>query len=129
MTFYFRLVFGMTFFAAFHNAALAGGNLTHGQNLYQNLCISCHSFEYNGVGPTHKNLLGRKAGSLTDYVYSPALASSGIVWSAATLDKWLRNPEKLVPGQKMGFMVPSAQDRADLIVYLKSGTLSSSTPP
>ena len=129
MTFYLRLAFGISIFAGFHDVILAGGNPTHGQSLYQNLCISCHSIDYNGVGPAHKNLLGRKAGSLPDYVYSPALALSGIVWSAATLDKWLRNPEKLVPGQKMGVMVPSAQDRADLIAYLKNATPSPSTQP
>lgn len=38
------------------------------------------------------------------------------------VDKWLRNPEQLVWGQKMGFMVPSAKDRADLIAYLKKET-------
>jgi cytochrome c len=42
------------------------------------------------------------------------------VWRESTLDKWLRDPEQLVPGQKMGVMVQSAQDRADLIAYLKT---------
>lgn len=47
------------------------------------------------------------------------MKSSNIVWTDKTLDKWLSNPEKLIPGQKMGFMVPAAKDRADLIAYLK----------
>lgn len=129
MAFYLRLAVWMITSASVHGAVLAAGNPTRGLGLYQNLCIACHSIDYNGVGPAHKNVFGRKAGSLPDYVYSPALASAGIVWNAATLDKWLRNPEKLVPGQKMGFMVPSAQDRADLIAYLKNATPSLSTQP
>jgi cytochrome c len=93
-----------------------------GQSLYQQRCASCHSIEYNGVGPAHKGLFGRIAGKLPNYAYSPALQRSSIVWDANSLDKWLRNPEQLVPGQKMGFSVPSARDRADLIAYLKTAT-------
>ena len=122
MTSYLPLGFGMAMFFGFNGIALAGGDVLRGQTLYQNLCVSCHSIDYNGVGPAHKGLFGRKAGSLSDYVYSPALKSSSIVWTPATLDKWLRNPEQLIPGQKMGFMVPSAKDRADLIAYLKKET-------
>jgi len=102
--------------------AHAGGDKLHGQALYQNVCASCHSIDYNGVGPAHKGLFGRKAGSLADYTYSPALKASSIVWTSETLDRWLSNPEALVPGQKMGVMVPSAQDRADLIAYLREIT-------
>src|ERR1700751_2237547 len=89
------------------------GDATRGQALYQSRCTTCHSIDYNGVGPAHKGLFGRKAGSLADYTYSPALQASTVIWSAQTLDKWLTNPEKFIPGQKMGFMVPAAKDRAD----------------
>ncbi|GAC1319392.1 MAG: c-type cytochrome [Collimonas sp.] len=103
----------------FSGAAAAAGDVIRGQELYQTMCMSCHSIDYNGVGPAHKGLFGRKAGSHADYLYSPAVKSSNIVWTEKTLDKWLSNPEKLIPGQKMGFMVPAAKDRADLIAYLK----------
>lgn len=102
--------------------ASAAGDAVRGQALYQSKCTACHSIEYNGVGPAHKGLFDRKAGSQTDYVYSPALQSSQVVWTETTLEKWLTNPEKFIPGQKMGFMVPSATDRADLIAYLKKET-------
>ena len=91
-----------------------------GQTLYKAMCVACHSIDYNGVGPAHKGLLGKKAGSRADYIYSSALKASSVVWDDKTLDKWLANPEKLIPGQKMGFMVPAAKDRADLIAYLKN---------
>jgi cytochrome c len=100
-------------------AATAGGDAIHGQALYKTMCMACHSIDYNGVGPAHKGVFGRKAGSVADYSYSPAVKSSGIVWSEKMLEQWLTNPEKLIPGQKMGYMVPSAQDRADLIAYLQ----------
>jgi len=100
------------------SAVVAEGNATRGQTLYQNMCMACHSIEYNGVGPAHKGLLGRKAGSAVNYDYSPALRAASVVWTPGTLDRWLADPEKLIPGQKMGFSVASAQDRADLISYL-----------
>lgn len=102
------------------NSAGAAGNAVRGQALYQQMCIACHSIEYNGVGPAHKGVFGRKAGSALGYAYSQALKSSSIVWNEKTLDKWLAGPEKFVPGQKMGFIVASARDRADLIAYLKA---------
>ncbi|MDO8047386.1 c-type cytochrome [Janthinobacterium sp. SUN211] len=103
---------------AFSGSATAGDAM-HGQVLYKTMCISCHSIDYNGVGPAHKGVFGRKAGSVADYNYSPAVKASTIVWGEKTLDQWLSGPEKLIPGQKMGYLVPSAQDRADLIAYLK----------
>ncbi|PHV17951.1 cytochrome C [Janthinobacterium sp. BJB303] len=101
------------------SGAASAGDAIHGQALYKTMCMSCHSIDYNGVGPAHKGVFGRKAGSAAGYGYSPAVKSSAIVWSEKTLDLWLTNPEKLIPGQKMGYMVPSAQDRADLIAYLQ----------
>ena len=102
--------------------AYAAGDVNKGQLLYQSRCVACHSIEYNGVGPAHKGLFGRKAGSATGYTYSAALRASSIVWNEATLERWLKNPEKLLPGQKMGISVASASERADLIAYLKKET-------
>ena len=62
---------------------------------------------------------GRKAGSLPDYPYSDALKSSNIVWNEETLDKWLTDPQTFVPGVKMFFHLDNAQDRADVIAYLR----------
>jgi cytochrome c len=113
----------LLFLAAYPMIANAG-DAARGQTLYQTRCTTCHSIDYNGVGPAHKGLFGRKAGSVADYAYSPAVQASTVIWSAQTLDKWLTNPEKFIPGQKMGFMVPNAKDRADLIAYLKKETVA-----
>ena len=67
----------------------------------------------------HRGVYGRKAGSARDFDYSLALKKSKIVWDDRTLDRWLRNPESLIPGQKMSYQVAEASDRADLIAFLK----------
>jgi cytochrome c len=100
-------------------AAHADGNAAHGKQLYAVRCAICHSIEYNGVGPTHKNLIGRKAGSVQGYAYSDALKNSRVVWDEASLKQWLTEPEKFIPGQKMFISIPDAQDRADIVAYLQ----------
>ncbi|MCG2670097.1 cytochrome C [Bradyrhizobium sp. CCBAU 11434] len=96
----------------------ATGNAARGQTLYKG-CADCHSINENGVGPMHKGVVGRKAGSVAGYDYSPDLKNSGIVWTEDNLDKWLTGPQAMVPETKMFFDVPDAQDRADIIAYLK----------
>ena len=64
-------------------------------------------------------MFGRKAGSVPAYAYSAALKASGIVWNESTLDRWLADPQAMVPGTKMTFSVDDAQDRADVIAFLK----------
>jgi cytochrome c len=102
-----------------HAQAVTGssGDAARGKTLYQ-ACTSCHSIDENDIGPRHRGVVGRPAGSLPDYAYSPALKASGLVWSADNLDRWLTNPQALVPGTKMYFSLPDAQSRADLIAYL-----------
>jgi cytochrome c len=95
------------------------GDAERGKTLYESRCNACHSLEANRVGPLHRGVFGRRSGSVQDYDYSPALKKSKIDWNEKTLDVWLRDPEKAVPGQKMGFQVPEAADRADLIAYLR----------
>ncbi|QQO33883.1 c-type cytochrome [Bradyrhizobium diazoefficiens] len=96
----------------------ATGNVARGQTLYKG-CADCHSIAENGVGPMHKGVVGRKAGTVPGYDYSPDLKSSGIVWTEENLDKWLTGPQAMVPETKMFFDVPDAQDRADIIAFLK----------
>jgi cytochrome c len=104
---------------AFFSHAVAA-DAARGRQLYESRCIGCHSVDANRVGPAHKGVFGRKAGSVKDYEYSEALQKTNVIWNDKTLDRWLANPEKLIPGQKMGFPVPEAKDRADLIEYLRT---------
>jgi len=94
------------------------GDPAHGKVLYQ-ACEACHSIDANDVGPRHRGVVGRRAGSLKDYTYSAALKASGLTWDATTLDTWLINPSALVPGTKMFFKIDDPQSRADIIAYLE----------
>jgi cytochrome c len=94
------------------------GDPVRGKTLYQG-CEACHSINDNDLGPRHRGVVGRRAGSLEDYTYSIALKNSGLTWDEANLDRWLTNPSALVPGTKMFFQIADAQSRADIIAFLK----------
>lgn len=94
------------------------GDPVHGKARYQ-ACAACHSIDDNDLGPKHRGVVGRRAGTVPDYNYSPALKNSGLTWDEATLDRWLSNPSELVPGAKMFFKLDDPQARADVIAYLK----------
>jgi cytochrome c len=103
-------------------AALAAANTLvgdpgRGKAVYQ-ACAACHSIDENDLGPRHRGVVGRHAGSVEDYNYSMALKNSGLIWDAPTLDRWLTNPSALVPGTKMFFQISDPQSRADVIAYL-----------
>ena len=74
------------------------------------------------MGPHLKGLFGRKAGTVEGARYSKAMKESGIVWSAATLDGYLANPRAYLPGTTMSVGVSKAEDRANLIAYLKDAS-------
>ena len=100
-------------------AALAAGDPAAGEAIYS-LCQGCHALEYNRTGPKHCGLLGRRAGSVPGFDYSPAMKRSALVWNEKTLDRFLADPLKAVPGTTMTYAgVPDAHERADLIAYLK----------
>ena len=111
-------------------SGFAAGDAAHGATVYRQ-CMICHSLDKNGIGPSHRNVFGRAAGSAPNYSYSAALKASNIVWNDMSLDQWLINPQALVPGTKMMFSLDDAQDRADVIAFLKEKTgsdVSSATP-
>jgi cytochrome c len=99
-------------------AARADGDVARGEQLYRG-CEDCHSIDKNEVGPMHRGVVGRTAGTVPGYNYSVALKKSNLVWTEDNLDKWLTNPQSLVLGTKMFYKVNDAQDRADLIAFLK----------
>jgi cytochrome c len=103
--------------------AAAAGDPVRGKTLFTARCASCHSVVpgQKRLGPNLSGVVGRKAGSLPDYVYSPAMQKSGLTWNAATLDAYLASPRGKVPNTKMAFMgVPKEDERADIVAYLSS---------
>jgi cytochrome c len=98
------------------------GDPVRGEKIYDR-CMACHSIDRDRTGPRHAGLIGRRVASVPDFAYSPAMKKAGAagrVWDEATLDKFLENPTKVMPGTRMGYAgIKNAQERADLIAYLK----------
>ena len=104
--------------------ASATGDARSGEAIYSR-CLACHALAYDRTGPRHCGLFGRRAGSVAAFEYSAAMRRSKIVWSEKTLDRFLANPLKAVPGTSMGYAgVTDRQERADLIAYLKQAGAS-----
>ncbi|HAH10915.1 MAG TPA: hypothetical protein DCL54_03575 [Alphaproteobacteria bacterium] len=97
-----------------------------GQTLWESRCTGCHSLDEDRIGPRHRGVVGRKAGSIQGFAYSDAVKKAGFIWDSVKLDAWLTNPQALLPGQRMNFRVAKPEDRADIIAYLAS--LSPSNP-
>jgi cytochrome c len=97
----------------------ADDQLTRGEQLYHERCGACHSLDEHGAGPKHRGLMGRKAGTQPGFDYSAALAASNIVWSPQTLERWIADPNALVPGNKMIVQLANdPADRAAIVAYL-----------
>jgi nitrite reductase (NO-forming) len=109
--------------AATTTAMPTDGDAAAGRLVFRK-CQACHSIEpgKNLLGPSLSGVVGRKAGTEAGYNYSPAMKSADIVWSQDTLDKYLADPAKVVPGNKMPFPgLKTDHDRADVIAYLAGG--------
>ena len=90
-----------------------------GKETFERRCTGCHALAGDKEGPRLGGVYGRVSGSVPSFNYSDALKNARITWTADALDKWLADPEKLVPGNDMAFHVESAADRSDIIRYLK----------
>jgi cytochrome c len=105
-------------------SARADGDPVRGEVRFQE-CAACHKLDSgaNEVGPTLHGIFARKAGTLADFRYSPAMKRSGIVWTPETLDKYIADPQAAIPANRMPYAgMADAGDRADLIAYLIKAT-------
>jgi cytochrome c len=103
------------------NAANAGDPI-RGKDLFEKRCGGCHSLDTDKEGPRLRNVYGRKAGSIANFEYSDALKGAPVTWDQTSLDKWLTNTESVVPDNDMDFHVPKADERADVIEYLRESS-------
>lgn len=103
-------------------AALATGDPDKGRVLFAR-CASCHQVgpsARNGFGPQLNGVIGRRAGSVEGYAYSPAMKNATLVWSEKNLKTFLKSPGDTVPGNKMRFWgISSDSQIADLLAYLR----------
>jgi cytochrome c len=105
------------------------GDATRGAEIYTR-CQACHALEYNRTGPKHCGVVGRKSASVPGFDYSPAMRRAKLTWDETTLDRFLADPPKTVPGTTMTYAgVTDAQERADVIAYLREASKSPACRP
>jgi cytochrome c len=119
----FSKAFGVTALAWLIVGPAVAGDAKKGAQVFH-LCQSCHTVAKggaNGLGPNLFGIVGRKAASITGFYYSPALKSSGIVWTNDKLKHWVTDPAGTVPGTRMAFAgIHDAAKADDLVAYLDS---------
>jgi cytochrome c oxidase assembly protein subunit 11 len=93
-------------------------NPVRGHQLFAQRCAGCHAPSRNAAAPMLGGVLGRRAGSVAGYDYSPALRDAGLVWSTDSLERWLADPKAFIPGSRMPIHVGESADRRDLVAYL-----------
>jgi len=93
------------------------------QQAFNNSCRTCHSVKEgdNRLGPNLHNIVGRKAGSLPDYNYSPSMKEAGFVWDQDKLTRFMVKPDEIVSGNKMQpYGGISADEAAKVAAYLQA---------
>jgi cytochrome c len=104
----------------------AGGKSSPGQAPFNNQCRTCHTVKEgdNRLGPSLHSILGAKAGANSGYAsYSQAMKTAGVTWDEATLDRFIADPEAVIPNNNMKPFkgIPDAAVRKAIVAYLKAG--------
>lgn len=97
----------------------SGEDPQRGQELFQRRCTSCHALDKEKEGPRLRGVFGRKSGSIPTFTYSDAMKNSNIVWNADLLNQWLTDTDRFMPDNNMNLSFKKADERADIIAYLK----------
>jgi cytochrome c len=104
-------------------AARADGEVEDGKKVFAK-CKACHLADSSGkntIGPNLRGVVGRKAGTVETFKYSPSMQQSGLTWDDETLHKYLADPKTVVPGTKMIFAgLKNQKELDDVIAYLKT---------
>ena len=95
---------------------------TRGRQIFEHRCTGCHGFDNDKEGPRLHGVFGRKSGSVATFKYSNAVKNAGVTWDAASLDKWLTDPDKFISDNDMDFHLEKASERADVIAFLKESS-------
>jgi len=120
------LVSGIAYLGLSTISVSEDAQVTSGQLLFNNACRTCHSIREgdNRLGPHMRGIVGRKAGSLPNYSYSSAMRGANFVWDEETLERFIANPDEIVPGNSMKPYggLASAESRVKLVAFLKTLT-------
>lgn len=102
----------------------AQADVAAGRIVFNQKCGNCHTMStepaHGPKGPNLMGVIGRTAGTIEGWEFSPALRASGIVWTEENLNTWLTDPDVLVPGSQMPLKVPIRFEREDVIAYIRS---------
>jgi len=114
--------FKLTLAAVLAGMATSAVAAPTGQQVFEQRCTVCHSLQPapGKMGPPLAGVAGRKAGTAPGFAYSAAMKASGITWTPAELDAFIKAPGKKVPGTKMLLGAPDAEQRAAVIQYLST---------
>jgi cytochrome c len=111
---------------ALYQVTFVSGAAEDGQLAFNNVCRTCHTLGEgdNRLGPSLHKIIGRKAGSLTNYNYSSAIKHADLVWDRATLDRFIGNPDQVIPGNNMKPYsgLTSAEERAKIVAFLEANS-------
>ncbi len=91
-----------------------------GKDIFVRRCSGCHSPDINKEGPRLRGIYGRKSAAIQGFGYSEALKKASIRWDDHTLDRWLTDPDAMVPDTDMAFRIANADERTAVIAYLKT---------
>jgi cytochrome c len=118
------LLVGIAYLGLSTLSASEDGDVSSGQLVFNNACRTCHSIREgdNRLGPHMRGIIGRKAGSLPNYSYSSAMRGANFVWDEENLERFMANPDEIVPGNTMKPYggLASAESRVELIAFLKT---------
>jgi cytochrome c len=90
-----------------------------GRALFERRCTGCHALDSVMAAPPLRAVFGKTAARNAQFPYSDALKNANVSWDEATLDRWLADPDAVVPGNDMTFRLENAAERADIVAYLK----------
>ena len=113
------LAAGAALLAAFAAEGGAKGDTVAGRSAFEKRCTGCHALDHEKTGPRLAGVVGRKAGIVSAFPYSDAVKKSAVVWNEAVLDKWLTDPETVIPDTDMAFRLDNPVERAAIIAFLK----------
>ena len=97
----------------------AAGAAMAGRSAFEKRCTGCHALDHEKSGPRLAGVIGRKAGIVPGFLYSDSVKKSAIVWNEAVLEKWLTDPETVIPDNDMAFRMDNPAERAAIIAFLK----------
>jgi cytochrome c len=113
------LTSGAVLLAALAAAGAARGDTIAGRSAFEKRCTGCHALDHEKSGPRLAGVVGRKAGRVSGFPYSDAVKKSTVVWNETVLEKWLTDPETVIPDTDMAFRLDNPAERAAIIAFLK----------